>query len=64
MKKIDYSKIDNISIANIDGTDYPDFCDAYIESADYDGQPMDDDMLEQINDDASFVHECVYNYIF
>jgi len=62
--KIDYSKIDNITIANIDGADYPDFCDAYIESADYDGQPMSDDMLDEINDNSSFVHECVYNYIF
>jgi len=62
--KIDYSKIDNITIANIDGADYPDFSDAYIESADYDGKPMSEEMLEHINNNYEYVHEIVFNYIF
>ena len=47
---MDYKKIDNIEIDGIDTKDYPDFCDAYIVSADYDGVPMTDEQLDEIND--------------
>ena len=36
-------------ITNIDMRDYPDFCDAYVESAKYeDGTPLTDDELEDL----------------
>jgi len=38
--KLDYSKISNVFVDGIDMEDYGDFCDAYIESADYDGREM------------------------
>jgi hypothetical protein len=59
--KMDYKKIDNIEIDGIDIKDYPDFCDAYILSADYDGVPMTDEQLDEINDDGDFQHECIMN---
>ena len=59
--KIDYKKIDNIEIDGIDTKDYPDFCDAYIVSADYDGVPMTDEQLDEINEDGDFQHECIMN---
>ena len=62
--KIDYTKIDNIVIGDLDTTDYPDFSDAYIESADYDGQPMSEEMLEEVNNNKDYIHESVFNYIF
>ena len=34
---MNYDLIDNIELDGIDTNDYPDFCDAYIVSADYDG---------------------------
>ena len=52
IKVMDYKKIDNIEIDGIDTKDYPDFCDAYIVSADYDGVPMTDEQLDEINDDG------------
>tara|TARA_R110000744_G_scaffold14533_1_gene41321 strand:- start:1616 stop:1873 length:258 start_codon:yes stop_codon:yes gene_type:complete len=61
--KLDYSKIDNIDIDGIDYKDYPDFCDAYIESADYDGVPMTSQQLDSINDDSDFRYEAVMNHI-
>ena len=61
--KMDYSKIDNIEIDGIDTKDYPDFCDAYISSADYDGKPMTDAQLEQINEDGDYQHQCIMNDI-
>jgi hypothetical protein len=62
--QIDYTKIDNIVIGDLDTTDYPDFSDAYIESADYDGQPMSEEMLEEVNNNKDYIHESVFNYIF
>ena len=60
-KIMDYKKIDNIEVDGIDFKDYPDFCDAYIVSADYDGKPMTDDQLDEINDDGDFQYECIMN---
>ena len=62
-KTMDYKKIDNIEIDGIDIKDYPDFCDAYIVSADYDGVPMTDEQLDEINDDGDFQYECIMNDI-
>ena len=56
---MDYKKIDNIEIDGIDTKDYPDFCDAYIVSADYDGVPMTDKQLDEINEDGDFQHQCI-----
>ena len=58
---MDYKLIDNIEIDGIDTKDYPDFCDAYILSADYDGVPMTDKQLDEINDDGQFQYECIMN---
>jgi hypothetical protein len=37
---MELSKINNVVFENIDFNDYPDYSDAYIFSADYDGKPM------------------------
>jgi len=58
---MDYKLIDNIEVDDIDTSDYPDFCDAFISSADYNGKPMTDDQLDKLNEDLDFVHECVLN---
>lgn len=62
--KLDYSKISNISIDGIDYKDAPDFVDAYIENADYDGRPMTDSELEDLNDDNDYVYEQVIDWIY
>ena len=54
---MDYKKIDNIEIDGIDTKDYPDFCDAYIVSADYDGVPINDEQLDKLNKDGDYVYE-------
>ena len=58
---MDYKKIDNIEVDGIDTKDYPDFCDAFIVSADYDGIPMTEEQLDEINDDGQFQYECIMN---
>ena len=63
---MDYKKIDNIEVDGIDTTDYPDFCDAYIESAYHvDGDALTDDELEALLDDdktMSFVNAQIHEH--
>jgi hypothetical protein len=61
--KMDYKKIDNIEIDGIDTKDYPDFCDAYISSADYDGVPMTDKQLDELNEDGDYVYGHIMDYL-
>lgn len=49
--------IDNIEFAGINYEDYPDFSDMYIESADYNGLPMDGDQLDELNNDTQMIYE-------
>ena len=61
---LDYSKISHVEIDGIDPSDYPDFCDAYICGAMYDGEEMTNEQLEIINQDSSFVYEHVIKVVF
>ena len=42
-------EIDNIIMGGIDTNDYPDFCDAYIESCTYKGKDMTEKQLDKLN---------------
>jgi len=57
-------EIDNIEFDGIDYSDYPDFCDAFICSADIDGREMTDDELDELNNDREFVSNALQNYLF
>tara|TARA_R110000772_G_scaffold67890_2_gene150443 strand:+ start:591 stop:776 length:186 start_codon:yes stop_codon:yes gene_type:complete len=61
---MDYKKIDNIEMDSIDTNDYPDFSDAFIASADYNGVKMTDKKLDELNENLDFVHQSVYNELF
>jgi hypothetical protein len=61
---MDYKLIDNIEVDDIDTSDYPDFCDAYISSADYNGKPMTDEQLDKLNEDSDFVYQKVQELLF
>lgn len=60
---MNYKLITNVEIEGIDPKDHPEFADAYIQSAEYDGKPMTEDQLDKINADSGFVHEQVLAYI-
>ena len=62
--KLDYSKITNVFVGGIDMEDYPDFCDAYIESADYGNREMTEDELDILNEDGEFISEHTHSQIF
>ena len=48
---MNYKLITNIEVDGIDTKDYPDFSDAFIQSADYDGVPMTDEQIDELNED-------------
>lgn len=62
MEKLNYSLISNIEFKGINHRDYPDYCDAYIASADYDGKEMTKEQIEMI--DADFFYEKLIEQIF
>lgn len=61
---MNYSLIDNIDFDGIDYNDYPDFCDAYISSADYNGKPMTDEQLDELNEDYDFVYNELMKFLY
>lgn len=61
MKNIDYSKIDNIVFDGVFYKDTPDYCDAYIVSANYNGAPMDEKDIEKISNE--FVHQQLIEFL-
>ena len=61
---MEFDKIDNITMGGVDTADYPDFCDAYIESADYKGVEATEEELDIMNADSDFVYECLQDWLF
>lgn len=51
------TKINNIEFSGVDHNDRPDYSDAFIMDADYDGHPMTPEQLEEVNNNHDFVHE-------
>jgi len=61
---LDYKLISDVVVEDIDTKDYPDFVDAFIASALYDGKEMTDAQLEEINEDGDFIHEQTMNQLY
>ena len=58
----------DLVVDGIDTTDYPDFCDAYIDSAsvleDGEWREATDAELDELNNDYDLVRECVESELF
>ena len=62
---LDLSLIYNVELDGINTNDYPDFCDAYIIAADYDGREMTEEELDWLCDNhPEFINESVFNYFY
>jgi hypothetical protein len=64
MGKLNYDLIDNIEFEGIDHNDYPDYYDACIISAEYDGREMTEEEIEELNNDLSFVYEKLMDFLY
>ena len=60
---MDYNKITNIEFDGIDYSDAPDFSDAHIVSAEYEGEELKEEQLDEFNDDSDFVYEALMGYL-
>lgn len=58
--KYDFKLFSNVSLDGVHHWDHPDYCDAFIDSADYDGKEMTDEQLDELNEDYELVSELVY----
>ena len=61
---MDKSKITAIEFEDVNTSDYPDFCDAYIGYAELDGVAMTEDELIELNEDSDFVYNKLMQNIF
>ena len=61
---MNHEKISNIQMEGVDIADHPDYCDAFIASADYNGEPMTDKQLDKLNEDTEFIYESVLEQLF
>ena len=60
--KFDINKVEVIEVSNVKHWDYPDYEDAYVSIAEYDGEKMSGEMLNELND-SHYKHELVEEYI-
>jgi len=63
-KTLDYDKITDVEVDGIDRRDAPDYCDAFVCHANYDGREMTEEELEILNEDSEYVYECVMERIY
>jgi hypothetical protein len=61
--KLDYKLITDIEFDGIDYKDHPDYCDAYVIRAIYNGVEMTEEELSYLNDDRDFVYESLMDYL-
>jgi len=59
---MNYDLIDNIEFGDVHGWDANRFTDAFILSADYDGVPMTEEEIEDL--DPDWVHEQLLNQLY
>ena len=59
-------RLTSVTVQDIDFKDYPDFCDAFIESAVWEdtGEPLTDDELEQVNEDGTLRWDATMSVIY
>lgn len=58
------SKVSTIKFEDVDYSDYPDFCDAFISYAEFDGVEMTEAELEELNENRDFIHEKLNDNLF
>lgn len=62
--KLDYTKITSVEIDGVDHNDYPDYVDAFISNAEYNGKEMTDEEIDDLNDNhTDFVQEEVFKHL-
>ena len=56
--------ITDVDFDGVDHKDYPDYCDAHVVSAKYNGEQMNEEQLDELNDDKDMVYELLMDYLY
>jgi hypothetical protein len=63
--KLNLAQIDNMEFEGVDFSDYPDFVDAFLTAADYNGKELTEEQIDYLNDEHyEFVNESVFDSLF
>lgn len=63
--QINLSQIENMEFEGVDFSDYPDFVDAFLVSAEINGRDLTEEEIDYLNDEHyEFVNESVFSSIF
>jgi hypothetical protein len=65
--KFDINQLDDIELGGVDYKDHPDYCDAYVESALFNGVELTDEQLDELNDSdetRSWVNAHAYESLY
>ena len=65
MKFLNRTIVD-VEVEDIEESDYPDFCDAWISAARWDdtGTPLSEPELEELNDNKDLVYDAVMKVLY
>ena len=65
---IKFKEVTNIELGGVDMSDYPDFCDAYVESAEkLDGTPLTEvelEAFEELDETRMYVNENAFETLY
>ena len=62
---IKLEEVEEMEFSDVDNSDYPDYSDAFVESATYKGREMTEEELNELNDDYSdFVYQKLMDWVF
>jgi len=62
---IKLKEVEEMEFSDVDNSDYPDYSDAFVESATYKGREMTEEELNELNDDYSdFVYQKLMDWVF
>ena len=62
---IKLEEVEEMEFSDVDNSDYPDYSDAFVESATYKGREMTEEELNELNDDyRDFVYQKLMDWIF
>jgi len=61
---LDTTNITNVKFDDVFHWDYPEYCDAFIASAEINGVPLTESELDELNENDDFKHTELINQIF
>lgn len=62
-RTFEFDRLTNVELEGINREDYPEFCDAYVGSAEFDGIPLTDRQLDLLNENSDLVYRLVEKYL-